>query len=557
MENMELYAIPSSPSLFHMLESEEDFPFGAKTTSFLPPATTTNAAASNTTATAAASYDLPEWMESQEILGLPNMTDSPLSLQASTAPDGIIFKLDEDNFPTIKPEDMLVPLSSPAIKPEDMLVPLSQLQPPHTPAINHLGLTPPATPPPALTPPATPPHTLTFPVSPPRALTPPVTPHIQTLRASSVSPAPAQANPPIPKIIICRKVTSAAAKSKPIQVNFQVLPAKQVPQITSYAQQLLPAASSPCQQSKKTLESQVGAMTFGGSQVEHQISSMAMAQPQVAPSAQASQTCDAEELIDEIVQMIGSSSSSTGGLQGLENVSFDASAMEASMEDLLSQLEASDSVTTSLDSEPSASSFLSPGFSSSVPAPSPQPSESSFSASLSALSPIPSEATSLASPAYLPSPVPSVGSLSPAPSSGESLYGENASCDDMKCLDEEWSPLEETHSYSRSQRKAKSSRRGTGARKTPYVEDRKERKKEQNKQAALRYRQKKKQEEDDLIEKIQAEEERQEKLKTKYSGLKQELSYLKKIMREVFIARGLLSEEALKKAALERKKSSK
>lgn len=539
MDNMDLYTMPSSPSLFHMLESEEDFPLGAKTTSFLPPATASNAAASNTTTTTAASYDLPEWMEGREILGLSNMIDFPLSLQASSHQEGTIFQLDNDNF-------------SPAIKPEDMLVPLSELQPPHTPSITHLGLTPPATPPPALTPPATPPHTITAPVT----LVP--TPH-----ANPVSPPPARANPPIPKIIICRKVTTAAPKSKPIQVNFQVLPAKQVPQITS-AHQLLPAVPSPSLQSKKSHETQVGAI--GGGQVEHQVSNMAMAVPQDAPRTQAPQTCDAEELIDEIVQMI-SSNSSTGGFQGLENVSFDASTMEASMEDLLFQLETSDSVTTSMDSEPAAPSSPSPEFSSSVPAPSSQPSES-FPALLSvplpsqspsdfASSPSSSKASSPLSPAYLPSPVPSVGSLSPAPSSSESLYDESASCDDMKTLEEEWSPLEETHSYSRSQRKARSSRRGGSARKTPYLEDRKERKKEQNKQAALRYRQKKKQEEDDLMEKIQAEEERQENLKSKYSGLKQELSYLKKIMREVFVARGLLSEEALKKAALERKKSSK
>ena len=124
----------------------------------------------------------------------------------------------------------------------------------------------------------------------------------------------------------------------------------------------------------------------------------------------------------------------------------------------------------------------------------------------------------------------------------------------MECQEEEWSPLEETHSYSRSQRKAKSSRRTAGARKAPYPEDRKERKKEQNKQAALRYRQKKKQEEDHIQDKIDAEEERQRKLQSKYSGLKQELKYLKKMMREMFLARGLLTEEALKKAALEKEK---
>lgn len=54
---------------------------------------------------------------------------------------------------------------------------------------------------------------------------------------------------------------------------------------------------------------------------------------------------------------------------------------------------------------------------------------------------------------------------------------------------------------------------------------------------------------------VRKEEERQQKLKSTYSGLKQELSYLKKIMREMFIARGTLTEEALKKAAEEKKRS--
>ncbi|KAK8391783.1 hypothetical protein O3P69_017427 [Scylla paramamosain] len=338
MQNMDLYAMPSSPSLFHMLESEEDFPLGAKTTSFLPPATATNAAANTTTT---ATYDLPEWMEGREILGLSSMVDFPLSLQASTPQESTIFQLDNDNF-------------SPVIKPEDMLVPLSELQPPHTPAINHLGLTPPATPPPALTPPATPPRTLTPPVSPPLVPVP---------LASPVS------------------VASKTGATDHLKCSAAAIHSTTPPSLQS-----------------KTHESQVGAMTFGGSQVEHQVSNVALVQPQ---------TCDAEDLIDEIVQMI-SSNSSSGGFQSLENLSFDASTMEASMEDLLSQLEASDSVTRSVDSEPSSSSSLSPDFFSSVPAPSPQP-ESSLPASLSVSLPPQSpsdfasssdlsEASSLASP---------------------------------------------------------------------------------------------------------------------------------------------------------------
>ena len=101
----------------------------------------------------------------------------------------------------------------------------------------------------------------------------------------------------------------------------------------------------------------------------------------------------------------------------------------------------------------------------------------------------------------------------------------------------------EIHNYSRSPVK-KSSRKCTSG---SYPEGRKERKKEQNKQAALRYRQKKRQEDDKLMVQVEAQEERQKKLKAKYSNLKQELSYLKKLMREVLIAKGTVSPDAFKK----------
>lgn len=51
MDSTDFYTLSSSPSFSHLMESEEDFPFGAKTTSFLPPATVTDAAATATTAT--------------------------------------------------------------------------------------------------------------------------------------------------------------------------------------------------------------------------------------------------------------------------------------------------------------------------------------------------------------------------------------------------------------------------------------------------------------------------------------------------------------------------
>merc|ERR1712042_305849 len=103
---------------------------------------------------------------------------------------------------------------------------------------------------------------------------------------------------------------------------------------------------------------------------------------------------------------------------------------------------------------------------------------------------------------------------------------------------------DELHSYSRASNKSKSSRRSYGSRSTPYPETRRERKKEQNKQAALRYRQKKKQEDDDVLSLLRNEEEKQKELKEKYANIKQEMTYLKKIMREVLIAKGVLSEES-------------
>lgn len=507
MKNTDFYNLPSSPSYIHLLESEEDFHFGAKTTSFLPPATMSQAAVSPTTTTA---FDLPEWMESREILGLPSMfEDLPLPLHTSTPQGGTLLHLKEDDYCS-------------TIKPEDMLVPLSELQPPHTPA----------SPPLASTPPVSPVHVCASPI--PVPVSPPPAP---------ATPSPADA-PPLPKIIICRKVNTTTMKTKPMQVQYSVMPVKQVPQRTSGTPIVLHMAPQTTRiSSKKSCEGQAATLSFGGCFGEPQVNGMGLVVPENATDTQASQPCDAEELIDEMVQMIGSSSA----LQNLENVAFDSEVMEANMEDLLSQLVASDTDTTTLDLKPFSPSS-SASISTSLPA------ESPLSTSIS--SPHPSESFP-SSPMSLPSPVPSVGSLSPVESSSDSLFlcGVESSAGDY--LEEEWSPLEETHSYSRSQRKARTSRRTPATRKAPYPENRKERKKEQNKQAALRYRQKKKQEDDDLMGKMQVEEERQKQLKSTYTGLKQELSYLKKIMREVFIARGILSEEALRKAALETRRCSK
>merc|ERR1719369_841826 len=145
--------------------------------------------------------------------------------------------------------------------------------------------------------------------------------------------------------------------------------------------------------------------------------------------------------------------------------------------------------------------------------------------------------------------------MSPAPSVSEISFGSpafsthNDNSEDSDSQDSSFNvSQDELHSYSRSTNKSKSSRRSNGSRSTPYPESRRERKKEQNKQAALRYRQKKKQEEEDAHNLLKREEEKQKELKEKYSNIKQEMTYLKKIMREVFIAKGVLSADLFKRS---------
>lgn len=63
------------------------------------------------------------------------------------------------------------------------------------------------------------------------------------------------------------------------------------------------------------------------------------------------------------------------------------------------------------------------------------------------------------------------------------------------------------------------------------------RKKEQNKQAALRYRAKKKQEDEQLLKTLKEEEDRKEKLEKKLSSVQQEASILRKLLKEMLIAK--------------------
>jgi len=247
---------------------------------------------------------------------------------------------------------------------------------------------------------------------------------------------------------------------------------------------------------------------------------------------------DTEYLLDELAQLV-----ETGQVQDLSK--FDSPMVEDNLQNLLSHLEVPEFQNCPSETSPWSS----------VPA----------------------------SPFSLPSPVPSCGSLSPPSSVNEAFnvpspskieYGycktsSYASASPWNSLDDNsqstlsesytsdtvvMSPDQssdntpkdtqaEMHSYSQSYKKRS---KKSAVRASPYPEGKRERKKEQNKQAALRYRHKKKQEDDVIMAKIEAEEERQKQLKMKYSFLKQELACMKKIMREVFIKKGVISADAFK-----------
>jgi len=78
------------------------------------------------------------------------------------------------------------------------------------------------------------------------------------------------------------------------------------------------------------------------------------------------------------------------------------------------------------------------------------------------------------------------------------------------------------------------------------AQEKRTKKMEQNKKAATRYRAKKKKEEMEALGKLRKEEKKHDELTEKYKGLKQEVKLLKKIMRDLFIARGVISADAFK-----------
>jgi len=448
-----------------------DFSYGAKTTTSLASATNTNNATT---------FDLPNWMETTDFLGLDANSDMWNNMFNSSP--GINPSVSQQ-WETMAPTDAIVDLDNKDIlniQPEDMLVPLSELQPKTT--------------------------------------------NITTdMQAIQQQPLVNQATPvQNQKIVICvRKVSVPNNKEKSPAPYIVVSPPKQ----NVVSQQVVPQYSSELSlMAPKSVEmNQVG-------------------------------SSQSDQLLDELMQMIGS----------------DVRPEDLKLEDLTETLESFESFVDGTCTEIKSNSYGSElNYCHALPSPVP---------SVGSLSPCHSDRGFLSPPQTVAfvdmslsprpcttvdtldilSPPASVRSelnvLSPAPSVSEISVGSPALSthndvdEDSDSQDSSFNVSQDAlHSYSRSTNKSKSSRRSNGSRSTPYPESRRERKKEQNKQAALRYRQKKKQEEEDAHNLLKREEERQKELKEKFSNIKQEMTYLKKIMKEVFIAKGVLSADSFNK----------
>lgn len=419
-----------------LFEADQDFTFGAKAASCPHPATAENVATSSSS-----TFELPDWMETRDNLGLANIDpfeDMMLSNnfgQLSSSSHALASSMEEEDY-------------SLTIRPEDMLVPLSELQP--------------------------------------------------------------QAESP---------------------QEFSVTPKVEPPKITINVKRVI----VPTVAMKNIAVGNAGTAHLNSVQTETAALPSHWNQPS-QPSTE--ESYEADDLLDELVKMVENEPKLDG---------FDSSMLEDNMQDLLSQLETPDSQLDPSDVSSWGSEPASP-----VSLPSPVPSCGSLS---------PPQSNSDSSFHILYSPKVDKASASPytmsevAWSPGETSFGVPASpvtidssvlsqADDASNTDSDWNNSE-IHSYSRSSSKKRSRR--SNVRVGPYPENKRERKKEQNKQAALRYRQKKKQEDDVMLAKIAAEEERKKELQAKYNNLKQELACMKKIMREVFIAKGVISADAFKK----------
>jgi len=476
-----------------------DFTYGAKTTSSLIPTTSNNNV----------SFDLSQWVETPDLLGLDANTDWSSMFSSSGSSPCISQQVQEstDAVIDLNNKDIL------DIQPEDMLVPLSQLQP-----------------------------------------------VVSTTTLLEALPQPPVVIQPVPvepkKIVICvRRVSLPNTKednSTPyivISTPKQNIASQQVvPQCSSKFSIVAPkaAAANPVESSKSNIFDVPA----------HQVV------PQNADNLiPYKQENHSDQLLDELMQMIGSDikpedlqlDELTESLEAFNSDAFDSNAfVDGTYSETKSNTLASESgYCLALPSPVPSVGSLSPcqsenGFLS--------PPRSVAFVDMSSMSPQPCNTVDTLDILSPPASVRSeLNVLSPAPSVSEMSIGSPISSTNDNSFDTDSQDSsfnvgqDELHSYSRSTNKAKSSRRSYGARSTPYPETRKERKKEQNKQAALRYRQKKKQEEDDVLSLLRNEEERQKELKEKCSNIKQEMTYLKKIMREVFIAKGVLSADLFKK----------
>lgn len=144
--------------------------------------------------------------------------------------------------------------------------------------------------------------------------------------------------------------------------------------------------------------------------------------------------------------------------------------------------------------------------------------------------------------------------LSSEPSSPQSTpLDDSGSMDQDSSLSSEVSSADTLSELARELQKAAPAPRRKGSRSTraaPYskpatsreakVVERKERKKQQNKDAALRYRQKKKAENCSALSECEQLEIRNKELHEKVDSMTREISYLKSLMAEVYKAKGLL-----------------
>lgn len=151
------------------------------------------------------------------------------------------------------------------------------------------------------------------------------------------------------------------------------------------------------------------------------------------------------------------------------------------------------------------------------------------------------------------------GSLSPCSDTSDPCYSprsesEQSSVDsfmspksegsfDTAGFDEECTPAVDKLKAKRNHLKVSSvTSNGVKREKRPYgrpLHEKKARKKEQNKNAATRYRQKKKQELAVVLTEEQQLTQVHVRLQTQYDDVKREISYLKKLMKEILIAKGV------------------